>query len=81
MRMKEYLTALLHPFLDDIQVLEVTESVDEQGVLLTVLVARKDMGRIIGKAGQTINAIRTIVHAVGAKQQKNVSVKCLEPKI
>jgi hypothetical protein len=53
--------------------------VDERGVLLTLNVNPSDMGYVIGKQGQTANAIRTLLKIVGAKKNANVSFKINEP--
>ncbi len=39
------------------------ETEEENSILIQVMVAESDMGRVIGKAGQTANAIRTLVQA------------------
>lgn len=58
----------------------VTHSEDEQGVLLTLAVSSRDMGRIIGKDGATAKALRAIMHTFGANLGAKVSVKILEPE-
>ena len=52
---------------------------DEMGVLLTLHVAQTDMGKVIGKEGQTANAIRTLLRIVGAKNNSRVTMKIAEP--
>lgn len=49
-----------------------------RGVQLDLTVAEGDMGRIIGKSGRTARALRTIVSAAGAKEEKRVSLDILE---
>lgn len=58
---------------------EVTRSVDEMGVLITLKVAKEDMGRIIGKNGQTAKAIRVLLRVVGSKNNARVNLKIIEP--
>ena len=53
---------------------------DEMGVLLTLSIAKEDMGTVIGKAGQTANAIRLILRVAGLKQSARVNLKILEPQ-
>lgn len=51
------------------------ESDQENTILIEVLVAEEDMGRLIGKDGKMINAIRTIVSASAyVNYQKYVNV-------
>ncbi|HYE25509.1 MAG TPA: KH domain-containing protein [Clostridia bacterium] len=51
---------------------------DGRGVQLDLTVAESDMGRIIGKSGRTARALRTIVYAAGARDEKRVSLDILE---
>ena len=50
------------------------------GVLLTLKVAQSDMGKIIGRAGNTAKAIRTLLRVVGMKNDARVNLKIDEPK-
>ena len=52
---------------------------DDLGILVTVTVAESDMGKLIGKQGQTISALRTLVRIVGARDSERVNLKVLEP--
>lgn len=58
---------------------QVTRTVDEMGVLITLKVAKDDMGRIIGKSGQTAKAIRVLLRVVGSKNNARVNLKIIEP--
>src|SRR5690606_34593729 len=58
----------------------VNRTVDERGVLLTLDVDPADIGYVIGKKGQTITALRTLVRIVGAKNDARVTVKVNEPE-
>lgn len=60
--------------------LSVVQSKDEMGVLLTVKVAKEDMGRIIGKEGNTAKSIRSIIRAIGMAENARISVKIDEPE-
>lgn len=61
---------------DDI---EVTRTVDEMGVLIMLKVSKDDMGRIIGKNGQTAKAIRILLRVIGSKNNARVNLKIVEP--
>ena len=51
------------------------DSEDENTILIQVMVADSDMGRVIGKGGRTANAIRTLVQASSAlKDNKYVKI-------
>lgn len=53
-------------------------SVVIEGDTVQVTVAKDDMGKIIGKQGRTAKAIRTIVKAVGSKENKKYTLDILE---
>ena len=62
---------------DDVKV---DRTVDERGVLLTLDLNPADMGYIIGRRGQTAQAIRTLLKIVGAKNNARVNLKINEPE-
>ena len=48
---------------------------EENVILIQVMVSEDDMGRVIGKAGKTANAIRTLVQASSSlKENKYVKI-------
>lgn len=50
-------------------------SVKEDGDVITVKVAKDDIGKIIGKQGRIIKSIRSVVKAASAKRGRNCSVE------
>ena len=54
-------------------------TVDEMGVLLTLEVGAADMGKIIGRQGNTAKAVRTLLRVVGMKNNSRVNLKINEP--
>ena len=58
---------------------EVTRNVDEMGVLITLKVGKEDMGKVIGKAGQTAKALRVLLRVIGSKNNARVNLKIVEP--
>ena len=54
--------------------------VDEMGVLLTLDLHPDDMGKVIGRSGNTAKAIRTLLRVVGAKHKARVNLKIYEPE-
>lgn len=59
---------------------EIQSKVDEMGVLLTLKVDREDMGKIIGKEGETAKALRTILRVIGMNYHARVNLKIEEPE-
>lgn len=62
-----------HP--DEVQV---TVAGSEEGEMLELRVNPEDMGRVIGKAGRTAKAIRSLVSAAASKAGKRVSLQIVE---
>lgn len=75
----EYLITLITPLLKNPEVLRVTETQDQMGILLAVDVHKDDMGVVVGKAGETAKAIRHLIRIVGMRLNARVSVKFNEP--
>lgn len=61
---------------DDVKIVR---TVDEMGVLMTLDVHKDDMGKIIGREGNTAKAIRTLLRVVGMKNNARVNLKINEP--
>lgn len=53
----------------------VERKIDEKGVLLSLTVDASDVGRVIGKRGMTAQAIRTLLRALGVKQDARYNLK------
>lgn len=61
----------------------VERTIDEKGVLLTLTVDPEDLGRVIGKRGATAQSLRTLLRALGTKQEARYNLKIVdngEPK-
>ena len=56
---------------------EIHETAGESVVILEIRVAQDDVGKVIGKDGRIANAIRTVVKASAAKNDKKVTVEIL----
>jgi len=53
--------------------------VDEKGVLLELHVDPEDLGRVIGKRGATAQSLRTLLRALGTKQDARLNLKIIDP--
>lgn len=76
---KEFLEFIVKALVDHPEDVEIGRKVDEMGVLLSLKVNSEDMGQIIGKAGATARAIRSLVRIVGLKNHARVNLKIEEP--
>ncbi len=59
---------------------KIKRTVDEMGVLMNLDVNPADMGKIIGREGNTAKAIRTLLRVVGMKNNARVNLKINEPE-
>jgi uncharacterized protein len=59
---------------------KIDRTVDEMGVLITLTVNPADMGKIIGRMGNTAKAIRTLLRIIGMKNNARVNLKINEPE-
>ena len=53
----------------------VDRNIDEKGVLLSLTVDPEDVGRVIGKRGATAQSIRTLLRALGTKNDARYNLK------
>jgi len=75
-----FLEFVVKELVDNPDKVKVERKVDEMGVLLTLDVAPEDMGKIIGRSGNTAKAIRTLLRVVGMKNNARVNLKINEPE-
>lgn len=80
MPVSEYLTTLVTPILNHPDCLEVTQTQDDMGVLLSMKVHKEDMGLLVGKNGETAKAVRHLVRIVGIIGKQRVSIRINEPE-
>jgi predicted RNA-binding protein YlqC (UPF0109 family) len=76
---QEVLEKILQSLVNNPQDVKVQRIIDEMGVLLRIKLHPQDMGLVIGRKGETIKAIKTIVKAIGTKHHARVNIKIEEP--
>jgi len=74
-----FLDFVIKALVENPQDVKITRTVDEMGVLMTLDVNPADMGKIIGREGNTAKAIRTLLRVVGMKNNARVNLKINEP--
>lgn len=79
MKDKEFLESVVKAIVSSPDDVSVERTVDEMGVLLTLKINPADMGYVIGRRGQTAQAIRTLLKIVGAKNNSRVNLKIYDP--
>ena len=76
--MKEAIEKMVKALVGEPDAVEVSESSDGKNVRLEVRVAGGDYGRLIGREGRTIKAIRSILFMAGQKQGKRFHLDLIE---
>src|ERR1700747_1514686 len=77
---KEFLEYVVKALVDNPNDVKLERTVDEMGVLITLTVNPADMGKIIGRMGNTAKAIRTLLRIIGMKNNARVNLKINEPE-
>lgn len=75
----EFVKYVISQIVDNPEDINISRTVDEMGVLITLEVNKDDMGKIIGKAGQTAKALRVLLRIIGSKNNARVNLKIVEP--
>ena len=76
--MKEAVERIVKSLVGNPDVVEVSEHVDGKNVRIELRVADSDMGRIIGREGRTVKAIRSLLYAAGQKHGKRFMLDLVE---
>ena len=76
--MKELVEVIAKALVDDPEGVSVTEKSEGKTTVLEVHVADGDMGKVIGKQGRIAKAIRSVVKAAAAKEDKKVIVDIVQ---
>lgn len=76
--MKELVEVIARALVDHPDEVTVTEREDGKSLVLEVRVAESDMGKVIGKQGRIAKAIRSVVKAAAAKEDKRVVVDIIQ---
>ena len=80
MQDQQFLEYVIKALVDHPDDVKVARQVDEMGVLLTLDVNPADMGKVIGRSGNTAKAIRILLRVVGMKNSARVNLKINEPE-
>lgn len=76
---QEFLEFVVKGLVEHPEEVKIGRAVDEMGVLLTLDLNPDDMGKVIGRSGNTAKAIRTLLRVVGMKHNARVNLKINEP--
>ncbi len=69
---------IVKAIVDDTDAVDVREVEQKGALLIEVRVAEGDMGKIIGRQGRTVRALRSLLHAAGLKQNRRYTLEIVE---
>jgi predicted RNA-binding protein YlqC (UPF0109 family) len=76
---KEAVEMIVRELVSDADAVDVREIVrDPAKVIIEVRVAQEDMGKLIGKQGKTVRALRSLLHAASMKQGRRYVLDIVE---
>jgi predicted RNA-binding protein YlqC (UPF0109 family) len=77
--MKEAVELILKSFVQEPEAVDVREvERDRSTVIIEVRVAPGDVGKVIGRQGKTVRALRALLHAAGVKQERRYILEIVE---
>ena len=76
--MKEAVEKIVKAIVSEPDAVEISEFADGKNVKIEVRVAGGDMGKVIGREGRTVKAIRSILFFAGQKQGKRFQLDLVE---
>ena len=77
--MKEFIEFIAKQLVDNPDKVSVEETTpDEHTIEINLKVDKSDIGKVIGRHGNTVNAMRTLLYAVGAKDKHRATLQIVE---
>ncbi|WOS30080.1 KH domain-containing protein [Listeria monocytogenes] len=76
--MEELILSIVKPLVDHPEDVVITPEETDISLTYKLSVSKEDMGRVIGKQGRIAKAIRTLVYAVGSKNDKKIRLEIIE---
>lgn len=78
--MKEFVEYVVKALVDHPELVDVKEVDGERVVVFELRLHPTDVGKVIGKSGRTITAIRTLLTSAAAKNGKRAMLEIIEPE-
>lgn len=76
--MKELIEYVVKALVDHPEDLRITEIQGERTIVFELRCHPEDVGKVIGKSGKTVGAIRTLLSTVAARQNKRAMLEVVE---
>jgi predicted RNA-binding protein YlqC (UPF0109 family) len=75
---QQFIEFVVKSLVNNPDAVEVARTIDEKGVLLELTVDPEDLGRVIGKRGATAQSLRTLLRALGTKNDARYNLKIID---
>jgi predicted RNA-binding protein YlqC (UPF0109 family) len=75
---EQFVAFVVKSLVNNPDAVQVDRTVDEKGVLLELTVDPEDLGRVIGKRGATAQSLRTLLRALGTKNEARYNLKIVD---
>jgi uncharacterized protein len=75
---QQFIEYIVKSLVNNADAVEVKRTIDEKGVLLELTVDPDDLGRVIGKRGATAQSLRTLLRALGTKNDARYNLKIID---
>lgn len=75
----QFLKYVLEAILDHPEDIKIDRKIDDLGILLELTVHKEDVGKVIGKGGQTLKSLRVLLRLIGSKNDgQRINLRLLE---
>jgi predicted RNA-binding protein YlqC (UPF0109 family) len=74
----QFIEYIVKQLVDNPDAVKISRKDDERGTLLELIVAPDDLGRVIGKHGATAQSLRSLLRALGTKNNEHYNLKIVD---
>jgi len=75
---QQFIEYIVKSLVNNPEAVKIERRIDEKGVLLELTVDPEDLGRVIGKRGATAQSLRTLLRALGTKNDARYNLKIID---
>lgn len=75
---QQFIEFVVKSLVNNPDAVKIERTIDEKGVLLELTVDPEDLGRVIGKRGATAQSLRTLLRALGTKNEARYNLKIVD---
>ncbi|HSX30574.1 MAG TPA: KH domain-containing protein [Candidatus Saccharimonadales bacterium] len=75
---QQFVEFIVKSLVNNPEAVSIERRIDEKGVLLELTVDAEDLGRVIGKRGATAQSLRTLLRALGTKNEARYNLKIVD---